>query len=75
MDQGCILRLVLLSMRSNVRKMSSPKIDRYKYNMTSLIIEARLTSYEVFYLFIFEDAIFRTLAGIESNQHHYITLI
>ena len=35
-------------MRSNVRKMASPKIDRKKPNMTSLIIEARVTSYEGF---------------------------
>ena len=33
-------------MRSNVEKMSSPKIDRPR--MMSLIIEARVTSYEGF---------------------------
>jgi len=60
----------------NERKMSSPKIDRLKKpKMTSLIIEARVTSYEVFNLSILGDDIFRTLEWIESNQPYYTTLI
>ena len=65
-------------MRSNYneRKMSSPKIDRLKKpKMTSLIIEARVTSYEVLKLSILGDDIFRTLEWIESNQPYYTTLI
>ena len=31
-------------MRLNVQNMSSPRIDRLKPNMTSLIIEARVTT-------------------------------
>ena len=51
-------------MRSNVQKMSSPKIDRYKPHMTSLIIETRVTSFKV--LSFLGDNIFRTLERIES---------
>ena len=43
--------------------------------MTSLIIEARVTPHEVFYLSILGDDIFRTLERIESNQPYYTTLV
>ena len=54
-------------MRSNVQIMSSPKIDRYKPHMTSLIIEARVTSFKV--LSFLGDNIFRTLERIEYSPH------
>ncbi len=61
--QGCIISLELLSMRFNVQNMSSPRIDRLKPNMTSLIIEARVTSYEVFMNLCLEDNSFRAFSS------------
>ena len=58
-------------MRSNVRKMSSPKIDGFNPHMTSLIKETRV----IFFLYILEDDIFRVLGRIESNQPYYTTLV
>ena len=40
--------------------------------MTSLIIEARVTSYEVLDLYILGDDIFRTLELIDSNKPWYL---
>ena len=59
-------------MRSNVRKMSSPKIDKYKYDVTlaSKISDVILC----FYLSILGYDYFRRLERIESNPDYYTTL-
>ena len=48
---------------SSVRKMSSPSIHRSNPYMTSLIIEARVTSYEVFMNLCLEDNSFRAFSS------------
>ena len=60
------------SMRSNVRKMSSSKIDKYKYDVTlaSKISDVILC----FYLSILGYDNFRRLEPIESNPDYYTTL-
>ena len=65
--QGCIIRLVIISMRSKVRKMSSSKIDKEKINIASIVSDAILG----FYLSILGDYIFRTWERIKSNQPYF----
>ena len=55
-------------MRSNVWKMSSPKLDRLK-------LTRRLFFISDFNLSILGNNIFRTLERIESNQPYYTTLL
>ena len=43
--------------------------------MTSLIVKARVTSYELFYISILGDNIFLTLEHIKSNQPYYTTMV
>ena len=63
-------------MRSNVRKMSSPMIDRknllWRHHVTDYRAESDVTL--GFYSSVLEDDIFRTLEElerIESNQPYY----
>ena len=57
---GCVQGYSRVSMRSNVRKMSSPKID--------------FITNKVWYLSIIGDYIFRTLDRIETNLTYHKTL-
>ena len=59
-------------MVSNVRKMSSSKIDRL-YDLTDYRDESDVIW--DFYLSILEDDILCTLEGNESNQPFYTTLL
>ena len=62
-------------MRSNIQKMSSPKIDKDKKpNMTSLI-RGEGDVILGFYQSTLEYDIFRILERIESNQPYFTTLV
>ena len=73
-NQGCLLRLQLLSMHSNVRKMSSPKWGRVKsLNDVTIILSLNSRNSDVVYGFIVNylevgDVIFRTFERFKSKQ-------